>query len=88
MIRIRGFTFAVLRDTDCYPKPMTAATKKLPTAVLQARRQLRIKGWTQGAAAKRLGVTRTHLSLVLNARRESQRLLAEIPNLPEHPTAR
>lgn len=66
---------------------MPTAIKKLPTAVRDARRQLRIKGWTQGEAAERFGVTRTHLSLVLNARRESQRLLAEIQNLPEHPNA-
>jgi hypothetical protein len=63
-----------------------AANKKRPPEVQAARNALRSKGWTQVEAAKALGVTPIHLSYVLNARRESRRIIREIQHLPENPT--
>lgn len=62
------------------------ANKKRPPAVQAARNTLRRKGWTQVQAAKVLGVTPIHLSYVLNARRESKRILREIALLPDNLT--
>ena len=58
---------------------------KRPPQVQKARNILRGKGWTIVAGAKRLGVTREHLSLVLNGHRESRRILDAIQELPENP---
>lgn len=44
-------------------------------------------GWTQTDAAPRLKVSREHLSLVLNGRRASRRLLNDVLALPENPEA-
>ena len=65
--------------------PQTA-NKKRPPEVQAARNALRRKGWTQVAAAKALGVSPIHLSYVLNARRESKRILREIAKMPENLT--
>jgi transcriptional regulator with XRE-family HTH domain len=62
------------------------ANKKRPAAVQAARNALRSKGWTQADAARALGVSAIHLNYVLNARRESRRLIRDILNLPENPT--
>jgi transcriptional regulator len=43
---------------------------------------MRAKGWSDRTAAKHLGCTATHLSLVLNGHRASRRLLAKIDALP------
>ncbi|GAA5482080.1 hypothetical protein Hsar01_01295 [Haloferula sargassicola] len=47
---------------------------------------MRRTGWTQSAAATRFGVTRAHLSLVLNGHRQSRRLIGLIRKLPENPS--
>jgi hypothetical protein len=66
--------------------PMSAnATTKRPPEIQRARNILRGKGWTITAAAPRLGVTYTHLSLVLNGHRESRRILKAIEEMPESP---
>lgn len=62
------------------------ANKKRPGNVQAARNALRRKGWTQVEAAKVLGVTRIHLSYVLNGHRGSRRLLNAINALPENST--
>jgi transcriptional regulator with XRE-family HTH domain len=62
------------------------ANKKRPPSVQAARNALRRKGWTQAEAAKVLGVTPIHLNYVLNARRESRRILMAIEILPENPS--
>lgn len=62
------------------------ANKKRPAHVQAARNLLRRKGWTQVEAAKALGVTPIHLSYVLNARRESRRIINAIHDLPENPS--
>ncbi len=46
-----------------------------------AKDQLKKKGWTQVAAAPRLGVRFEHLNRVLNGHRESKRLLRKIEEL-------
>lgn len=56
-----------------------------PPAVQAARNDLRRKGWSHREAAARLGVSTYHLSLVLNGRRESRRILKAIEELPENP---
>lgn len=58
-------------------------TGGFPPEVKQARKHLRITGWTYRAAAEELGVHFTHLALVLTGRRESRRLLTGIMALPE-----
>ncbi len=66
---------------------MTAnAITNRPPHVQAARDELRRKGWTQKAAAERLGVTREHMTYVLNARRVSRRILDAIKELPENPS--
>ena len=65
---------------------MPATSTKKPASVQAARNALRRKGWTQAAAAEALGVTPIHLNYVLNARRESRRILSAIDALPENPT--
>lgn len=62
------------------------SNKKKPPSVQAARNALRRKGWTQAEAARVLGVSSIHLNYVLNARRESRRLLNAIDELPENPT--
>jgi transcriptional regulator with XRE-family HTH domain len=62
------------------------ANKKRPPEVQAARNALRRKGWTQAGAAMALGVTPIHLNYVLNARRQSRRILKAISSLPENPT--
>ncbi|MGL4398812.1 MAG: helix-turn-helix domain-containing protein [Luteolibacter sp.] len=47
---------------------------------------LRRKGWMHAEAARRLGVTKEHLSYVLNGRRVSRRILEAIKEFPENPT--
>jgi transcriptional regulator with XRE-family HTH domain len=64
--------------------PANAITKR-PPEIQTARNTLRRKGWTQKEAAACLGVTREHLTYVLNARRQSRRILAAIQELPENP---
>ena len=44
--------------------------------------ELRSKGWTIRPAARLLGVSSTHLYLVLRGRRHSRRLLDRISTLP------
>ena len=61
-----------------------ATTKRSPE-IQDARNQLRRKGWSQEAAAEQLGVTRVHLTFVLNGRRQSRRILSAIQELPENP---
>lgn len=73
------------RVAACYLKRMSKTTTKLPPEVRRARQHLRRNGWTQTAAAARFGVTREHLSLVLNGHRESRRLLDAVLALPENP---
>lgn len=63
----------------------TRTIKKLPPLVQDARNTLRAKGWSQASAAAVLGVSSIHLCYVLNARRESRRLLNGIANLPPNP---
>ncbi len=58
---------------------------KRPPEVQQARNKLRGRGWTIVACAERIGVTRHHLSLVLNGKRQSRRILKAIEELPESP---
>jgi len=58
---------------------------KRPPEIQQARNCLRGRGWTIAGVAKHLGITREHLSLVLNGRRQSRRILAAIQELPENP---
>lgn len=62
-----------------------AITKRSPE-IQAARNELRRKGWSQESAAGQLGVTRVHLTLVLNNRRISGRILKAIAELPENPT--
>lgn len=62
------------------------AIPKRPPAVQAARDTLRRKGWNQKEAAERLGVTREHLTYVLNGRRVSKRILNAIQEFPENPT--
>jgi transcriptional regulator with XRE-family HTH domain len=50
----------------------------------QAKRELKLKGWSYRAAAPRLGVGFVHLSRVLNGQRESKRLLTAIEELPKY----
>jgi hypothetical protein len=46
---------------------------------------LRVKGWTLRPAAKRLGVSTTHLHYVVTNRRTSASLLRRVANLPANP---
>ena len=46
------------------------------------------RGWSQMAAAKKLGVTFEHLNRVLNGHRESRRLLAAIAKIPMRESTR
>lgn len=62
-----------------------AITKRSPE-IQAARNELRRKGFSHATAASLLGVTRVHLTYVLNGRRQSRRILEEIRNLPENPT--
>jgi len=64
--------------------PAEAITKRSPE-IQAARNELRRKGWSQEAAAGQLGVTRVHLTFVLNGRRQSRRILKAIQELPENP---
>lgn len=58
---------------------------KRPPEVQTARNELRRKGWTQAAAARRLGVSAVHLCYVLTGKRISARLLRAVHQLPENP---
>jgi hypothetical protein len=60
------------------------ATRKRPPEIQAARNDLRRKGWSQAAAADRLGVSAIHLCYVLNGHRISRRLLNAIHHLPEN----
>jgi CRP-like cAMP-binding protein len=51
--------------------------------IQQARNHLRRFGWTHQAAAAALGVSRVHLTYVLNERRQSRRILRAIAELPD-----
>lgn len=62
----------------------TAEPEPRPADVQAARNELRRKGWSQAAAAARLGVSAIHLCYVLNGRRVSRRLLQAIHALPEN----
>jgi len=62
------------------------ANKKRPPDVQAARNALRTKGWSQAQAARQIGVSTIHMNYVLNARRESRRLLRAIHQLPVNPT--
>ena len=53
--------------------------------VQAARNIVRRRGWTHAQIADLLGVTRTHISYVLNGRRISQRVLTFIDQLPDNP---
>lgn len=53
--------------------------------VQEARNTLRRKGYSQFTGATALGVTRVHLTYVLNGRRVSRRILDAIKELPENP---
>lgn len=64
---------------------MTKATLKLSKPVREARRHLRRMGWTQTAVAVEAGVSREHLTKVLNGYRESRRLIEFIMTLDENP---
>ena len=64
---------------------MKPANKNLPPSVQDARNTLRKKGWTQVDAAALLGISPIHLCYVLNARRESMRVLRAISKLPQNP---
>lgn len=61
------------------------ATANRPPEVQEARNTLRRKGWLIKEAAVSLGVSRIHLSCVLNARRQSRRILVDIQKLPDNP---
>lgn len=63
----------------------TTATTIRPPEIQKARNTLRRRGWSQKDAAVHLGITRTHLTYVLNSRRSSRRILAAIQELPENP---
>lgn len=65
--------------------PAEAITKRSPE-IQAARNELRRKGYSQEAAAVQLGVTRVHLTFVLNGRRQSRRILSAIQDLPENPS--
>lgn len=60
-----------------------ATTKRSPE-IQAARNALRRRGLSQEAAAGLLGVTRVHLTLVLNNRRQSRRILKAIAEMPEN----
>lgn len=49
----------------------------------RAKDHLKNYGWSYRTAAPVLGVTYTHLSLVLNGQRDSRRLLAAVNRLPK-----
>jgi len=49
----------------------------------KAKVMLKRRGWSQRRAARELGVTQTHLALVLNRDRISLRLLSRIESLPD-----
>lgn len=59
--------------------------KKLPAHIQAARTHLRRNGWSNREAAALFGVGETHLSRVLNNRRESARLIHRIMTLTENP---
>jgi transcriptional regulator with XRE-family HTH domain len=63
----------------------TRSTTKRPPEIQAARNALRRKGWTQKAAAARLGISNVHLCYVLTGRRTSRRVLTAIAALPENP---
>lgn len=65
---------------------ITNAIPNRPPAVQAARDTLRRKGWSHREAAERLGVSTYHLSLVLNNRRVSRRILNAIQDFPENPS--
>jgi hypothetical protein len=65
------------------PKP-TPQRSKVPDEIQAARNDLRRKGWSQAAAASRLGVSAIHLCYVLNGHRISRRLINAIHHLPEN----
>ena len=53
-----------------------------------ARARMTQLGWSQRRAAKHLGITQTHLCLVLCGKRESRSLLRRIMRLPPAPYAK
>jgi hypothetical protein len=61
----------------------TNAIPKRSPEVQEARNTLRRRGWTHETAAAALGVSRVHLTYVLNQRRVSRRLLNLIKDLPD-----
>ena len=77
--------FPALNAKQTLTRMASTTNKKKPAAVQAARNALRRKGWTQAAAAQALGVSGVHLNYVLNARRESRRILSAIDHLPENP---
>jgi transcriptional regulator with XRE-family HTH domain len=65
---------------------MTAGPKRKRSKEVQdARNALRRKGWSQRAAATRLGVSPALLSYVLTEKRRSPKILLGIAELPENP---
>lgn len=65
--------------------PTNATINRSPD-VQEARTTLRNKGYSHYSGAEALGITRCHLTFVLNGRRESRRVLEGIKNLPQNPT--
>lgn len=63
----------------------TATTNRSPE-VQAARNLLRQKGWSQVALAAHLGISRIHVTYVLNGHRVSRRVLDAIRLLPESNT--
>lgn len=65
--------------------PANAIPNRSPE-IQAARLTLRRKGWSHETAATQLGVSRVHLTFVLNGRRVSRRILEAIKELPENPS--
>jgi hypothetical protein len=63
-------------------KHKSEARGALPAEVREARKHLRVTGWTYREAAEEIGVNFTHLALVLTAKRISARLLGRVLSLP------
>ena len=64
-------------------KPIKSKVKKeLRLRLDAAKDHMWSHGWSQRRAARELGVTATHLNLVLNGVRESRRLMAGVMGLP------
>lgn len=62
--------------------------RKLAPQVLRARQHLKHTGWSYDAAAKALGVSTSHFSIVLTGARESRSLIERVLSLPDNPDRR